>query len=84
MDARLQRSEQLGIDRRQRLAATILLLGFDLPQEARATCEQMLEAASITPGVTMDELFNLGDQTRRNALEAARDLIDEMLREIAN
>lgn len=70
------------IDRRQSLAAATLLMGFDLPQEAMAATRAMLKAAEILPGMTMGEIPPMGPDGRRQALEHAKRLIDEMLTEM--
>ena len=67
------------LDRRARLAATHLLMAFDLPAPAGAAAAQMIEAAKVCPGVTMDEVPLMGGGQRRACLERARDLIGEML-----
>lgn len=69
------------IDRRQRLAAAALIMGFDLPQEMMAASRSMLEAASLLPGMTTGDLAPMGGQGRRHALQMAKGLIDEMLSE---
>ncbi len=77
-----KRDKTLGIDRRQRIAASMLLMGFDLPAEAEAASKQMIEAAEVCPGITMGDMAPMGKAGRFNALAAARALIDEMLEEI--
>lgn len=67
------------IDRRQRLAATLLFSAFDLPAPADIAARQLVAAARLCPGVTMDEIPSLGPGSRRNCLVAARDLIDEIV-----
>lgn len=71
------------IDRRQRLAAAHLLMGFDLPQEMGRAARSMLEAAEICPDLNTGEIGSMGDQQHRTALMRARTLIDEMLAETA-
>jgi hypothetical protein len=78
----VKRDKLLGIDRRQRIAASMLLLGFDLPAESEPVCKQMIEAAGVCPGLTMGDVAPMGKQGRRSALTAARQLIDEMLAEL--
>lgn len=77
-----QPGDGVEIDRRQRLAAAALLMGFDLPQEMMAASVTMLEAADVCPGMTTGDLAPMGPQGRRQALKMARSLIDEMLDEI--
>lgn len=74
--------EGLRIDRRQRLAAAALVMGFDLPQEMHAAAATMLKAAEICPGMTTGDMAPMGPQGRRAALEFAKTLIDEMLAEM--
>lgn len=69
------------IDRRQRVAAANLLMGFDLPQPVEAFAASMLEAALICPGLTTGELPDASKGARRLALQNARRIIDEMLAE---
>ncbi len=78
----IKQGEAVVIDRRQRLAAAALLLAFDLPQNLRAAGKSMLEAAHICPGMTTGDLEAMGSQGKASHLRAARDLIEEMLREI--
>lgn len=73
----------LGIDRRQRLAATMLLMGFDLPAPAHHAARQMQTAARITPGCTMDEFPGMFGSARKAMLQAAAGLIADMLAELA-
>ncbi len=73
--------EPVPIDRRQRLAAAALLMGFDLPQEMGAASHSMLEAAAACPGLNTGDIPTMGRGGRRHALEHARRLIDEMLGE---
>lgn len=75
-------SDCIAIDRRQRLAATLLLAAFDLPAPAGAAARQLIVAAKACPGVKIDELPNLGPGSRRACLATARELIDEMIDEI--
>lgn len=70
------------IDRRQRLIATLALSAIDLPQPAREMANQLIAAAKITPGVTMDEVPTMDGRGRRRCLMRIRDLVDEMLEEI--
>lgn len=86
-DGRIEwRLEQSGtgieVDRRQRLAAALLIMGFDLPQEAMAACQSMLEASRLCPGMTTGDMAPMNGQARRTSLEMARGLIDEMLDEM--
>lgn len=74
--------DAIGLDRRNRLAAAILMIGVDLPQPAGAWAQAGMAAARLCPGVTVAEM-GLGNQTRRQALERARELIDEQLAELA-
>lgn len=67
------------LDRRQRLAATILMSAVDLPQPLPEFAKLTLAAARLTPGCKVCEAM-LG-AGRRAALERARGLIDEMLGE---
>lgn len=66
------------LDRRQRLAATILMIAVDLPQPAADFAKLSMLAAKLTPGVTLDEAPWNG---RRAGLLRARALIDAMLEE---
>ncbi|MDR3513761.1 MAG: hypothetical protein P4L73_19160 [Caulobacteraceae bacterium] len=68
------------LDRRQRLAAALLLSAIDLPQEMAAVARLWREAARVCPGVNVGEM-RLGDC--RGALVAARDLIDQLLAQAA-
>jgi hypothetical protein len=68
------------LDRRQRLAAVILLSAVDLPQPLPDVAVMWMAAAKNLPGVKVDEL-TMGEG-RRAGLELARALIDEMLKEI--
>ena len=70
------------IDRRQRVAAAMLLMGFDLPQDAISAARTMIEASRVCPGMTTGDMAPMGTQGRREALEAVRKLVDEMLSEI--
>lgn len=78
----IEQKDTVIIDRRQRLAAAALLLAFDLPQNLHATSKSMLEAAHVCPGMTTGDLGGMGQQGKASHLRAARDLIDEMLREM--
>jgi hypothetical protein len=66
------------IDRRQRLAACLLLSAVELPAEAGQVARLWMSAAKVCPGVSVAEA-RLGH--RREALEAARDLIEDLLSE---
>lgn len=70
------------IDRRQRVAAAMLLMGFDLPQDAISAARTMIEASRVCSGMTTGDMAPMGAQGRREALEAVRKLVDEMLSEI--
>ncbi len=70
------------LDRRARLAATNLLMAFDLPAPADQASRQMITAAKCCPGVTMDEIAPLGRNQRLACLHKARLLIEEMLAEL--
>ena len=74
---------ELDIDRRQKLAACLLLSAVDLPMRADAAACHLLEAARVCPGVKLHELPDLGPGSRREYLLRAAALIDEMLVEIA-
>jgi hypothetical protein len=69
------------IDRRQKVVAALMIMGFDLPQELRAAGLHMKAAADVCPGLKADEIPMQGVRNRRLALKRARDLIDEMLAE---
>lgn len=80
MDPRRHRAPQPDLlDRRQRVAAAILLHAVDLPQEMSAYAQLSLTAAKVCPGLNVSEAFT--GQPRRVMLERARELIDEMLAE---
>jgi len=66
------------IDRRQRLAAALLLSAVELPADASNVALLWMVAARVCPGVTVAELA-LGH--RRAALERARELVEELLAE---
>lgn len=68
------------IDPRQREAAALLLSAIDLPAPAAAAAKQWIEAASVCPGITADRVV-LGD--RQAQLRRARELIDQVLDEVA-
>lgn len=68
------------IDRRQKKAAALLLMGFDLPQPMLEAANSMMIAARICPGLTTHEVMD--SNTRKEKLLFARKLIDEMLGEI--
>jgi hypothetical protein len=76
-----QTGKGVDIDRRQRLAAAALMMGFDLPQELSAASRSIMAATKLCPGMTTGEMAPMGAQSRRHALEMARGLIDEMLSE---
>ena len=67
------------LDRRQTLAASLLMAAVDWPQQLDLVAELWIKAAELTPGCTVDELLINGG--RRVMLSRARDLIDEMLAE---
>lgn len=66
------------LDPRQREAAALLIMGFDLPADAISACINGLEAADVMPGMRFTGFRQ--EQRRINLLEAKR-LIDEMLSE---
>ncbi|MGQ3018759.1 hypothetical protein [Phenylobacterium sp.] len=66
------------LDRRQRLAAALCLAAIDLPANAVAAGRQLMQAASVCPGVTMDEIPT---NSRREALTKARDILNELISE---
>lgn len=70
------------IDRRQRVVAALMVMGFDLPQGMTDAGIHMQAAADLCPGITADEIPMQGARNRRLCLKRARDLIDEMLEEI--
>lgn len=70
------------LDRRQRLAACLMLSAVDLPAPAGEVAQLLCAAAKVCPGVTMNELPSMGHDSRRRFLERARDLIDEVLAEV--
>jgi hypothetical protein len=67
------------VDRRQRLAACILLSAIDLPANATDAAKTFMAAARVCPGVTVGEA-HLGH--RRDGLERAAALIAELLAEM--
>ncbi len=67
------------IDRRQREAAVLLLTAVDLPVEVRTWANLIMEAAKVLPGASMSHAA----KDRRDGLERARDLINDMLAELA-
>ena len=67
------------IDRRQRLAAAMLLGAFPLPAPMPDATKAIMAAAKVCPGVTTGDV-HFGD--RRGALQSARALIDELLSEL--
>jgi hypothetical protein len=68
------------LDRRQKLAAAILMSAVDLPQPLGDFGKLTLAAAKLCPGCGVDEIRY--GQGRRVALTQARSLIDEMLAEM--
>lgn len=69
------------LDRRQRLAACLLLMAFDLPQPMTEAARTMMEAARICPGVHTGELGGMGSHQRVPTLQRVRDMVDEMIAE---
>ena len=67
------------IDHRQRLAACILLSAIDLPAEMGATAKAWAAASRVCPRATVAEV-RLGN--RREGLERAAELIQEMIAEL--
>lgn len=74
--------EGIDLDRRQRLAAAMLIMAFDLPQPMTEAAKTMMEAAALCPGLTTGEIGTMGKSQRLSHLNRARDLIDEMIAEI--
>lgn len=66
------------LDRRQREAACLLLSAIDLPATACDVARQWQAAARVCPGATADMLVG----GRRDQLQRARALIDQLLAEI--
>jgi len=67
------------LDRRQRLAAAVLLAAVDLPQQAAGLAALWIDAGRICPGVGIDEI-SPGDG-RLALLVKARDLVQQMIDE---
>lgn len=68
------------LDRRQRVAAAVLLSAIDLPHPVEEVARLALAAADVCPGINVVEaMFGQG---RKACLERARDLIEEMLAEL--
>ena len=67
------------VDRRQRLAAAILLSAIDLPAPAATAAKTYMAAAKVCPGVTVADV-RLGH--RRDGLRRAARLIAELLAEL--
>lgn len=68
------------LDRRQRVAAAILLTAVNLPANMDALGRLALAAADVCPGIDVGEIkFGQG---LRTGLLSARALIDEMLTEM--
>lgn len=70
----------VNVDFRQKKAAALLLMGFDLPQPMLEAANTMMHAARICPGLTTSDLMAAG--TRKDRLVLARDIINELLGEI--
>lgn len=70
----------VAVDPRQREAAALLLGAIDLPAPAAEVARVWMAAAKVCPGITA-ERFCLGDRAAQ--LRRARDLIDQVLSEIA-
>lgn len=68
------------LDRRQRVAAAILMSAVDLPQPLPEFSQLCLKAARLAPGLSVQDA--MVGQGRRACLEQARDLINAMLEEI--
>lgn len=66
------------LDRRQRLAACLLLAAIPLPAEADRIASAWNSAAAVCPGVKAAEV-PIGDRTA--CLRLARDLIDQLIEE---
>ena len=66
------------IDRRQRVAACILLSAIDLPAPARETARAWVAAARVCPRISVEEAC-LGN--RRAGLERVAALVAELLAE---
>lgn len=78
--------DRLGLhtDRRQLQAAAILVMAIDLPAPMYLVGDRMKLAAEICPGISLEELGPLsGEAARLHALVKARDLINEMIEELA-
>lgn len=69
------------IDRRQRVAATLLLMAFDLPQEMTKAARTMAEAARVCPGITTGDIGGMGNHNRLRILERARDMVEQLIAE---
>lgn len=67
------------MDRRQCLAAAILLAAVDLPQPADKVAQLWLDAARVCPGITTGEV-SLG-AGRITQLQQAQQLVADMLAE---
>lgn len=67
-------------DRRQRVAAAQLLMGYDLPVELGDHAAQMLFASLICPGMTTADLPTR--QSRIEVLDSVREMVDAMIEEI--
>jgi hypothetical protein len=74
-------STDLVKDFRQRQAAAVLLLGYDLPVELGDHAKQMIFSSLVAPGLSTGHIPNANENGRETALKFARDLIDEMLAE---
>lgn len=75
--------QRIAVDRRQRLVAAMMIMGFDLPAPLAGVGYSMKEAASVCPKLTLGEIPELGSHSRKACLAEARRLIDEMLAEVA-
>lgn len=82
IDPRAARDAALDIDWRQRHAAALLLVAFDLPAPLHAASEAMIEAARVAYGLTVDQVNMIEGANRLANLTAARDLIDDMIEEL--
>ncbi len=64
------------VDPRQREAASLLIMAFDLPQEMTSCAKSMQEAALVNPGMRLTAMSG-----RIAALREVRRLVDQMLDE---
>jgi hypothetical protein len=72
----------IAMDRRQRLAAAILLSAVDLPQPADKVARLWLDAARVCPGITTGEV-ELG-AGRLAQLQQVRRLVEAMISDCPN